>query len=131
MVEKTAKAPRGLPFSAVDDHQREHGQDDDADEEDADAGDARRGRDSSSVRMMSPSDRPSRRVDRNRTVMSCTAPAKTTPARSQRVPGQIAHLRREHRPDQRARRRRWRRKWWPIEDVAVGGHVMQAPSLRR
>ncbi len=40
-----------------------------------------------SERIMSPSERPSRRVDRNSTVMSCTAPANTTPARIQSVPG--------------------------------------------
>ena len=41
----------------------------------------------SSARIMSPSERPSRRVDRNSTVMSCTAPANTTPARIHSVPG--------------------------------------------
>ena len=40
-----------------------------------------------SERIMSPSERPSRRVDRNKTVISCTAPAKTTPARIHSVPG--------------------------------------------
>ena len=40
-----------------------------------------------SERIMSPSDLPSRRVDRNSTVMSCTAPANTTPARIHSVPG--------------------------------------------
>ena len=40
-----------------------------------------------SARTMSPSERPSRRVERNSTVMSCTAPAMTTPARIQSVPG--------------------------------------------
>jgi len=40
-----------------------------------------------SERIMSPSERPSRRVERNSTVMSCTAPANTTPARSHSVPG--------------------------------------------
>ena len=40
-----------------------------------------------SERTMSPSERPSRRVDRNSTVMSCTAPANTTPARIHNVPG--------------------------------------------
>jgi hypothetical protein len=40
-----------------------------------------------SERIMSPSERPSRRVERNSTVMSCTAPAKTTPARIHKVPG--------------------------------------------
>ena len=40
-----------------------------------------------SERIMSPSERPSRRVDRNSTVMSCTAPANTTPARIHSVPG--------------------------------------------
>ena len=41
----------------------------------------------SSLRIMSPSVRPSRRVDRKSTVKSCTAPAKTTPTRIQIVPG--------------------------------------------
>ena len=40
-----------------------------------------------SVRIRSPSERPSRRVEMNMTVMSCTAPAKITPASSQIVPG--------------------------------------------
>ena len=40
-----------------------------------------------SVRTISPSERPSRRVEKNSTVMSCTAPAKTTPARIHNVPG--------------------------------------------
>jgi len=35
----------------------------------------------------SPSDRPSRRVEMNSTMKSCTAPAKTTPARIQSRPG--------------------------------------------
>ena len=45
---------------------------------------------------------PSRRIDRNIVTMSCTAPASTTPATIQMVPGQVAHLRREHRAHQRA-----------------------------
>ena len=40
-----------------------------------------------SERMMSPRDRPSRRVETNRTMESCTAPAMTTPARIHNVPG--------------------------------------------
>nr|BFE94000.1 hypothetical protein GCM10020185_45360 [Pseudomonas brassicacearum subsp. brassicacearum] len=40
-----------------------------------------------SSRTMSPRERPLRRVDRNRTMKSCTAPANTTPAISQSVPG--------------------------------------------
>jgi hypothetical protein len=40
-----------------------------------------------SERIMSPRDRPSRRVDMNSTIMSCTAPANTTPARIHSVPG--------------------------------------------
>ncbi len=40
-----------------------------------------------SARTMSPSERPSRRVERNRTVMSWTAPANTAPASIQSVPG--------------------------------------------
>jgi hypothetical protein len=40
-----------------------------------------------SVRIISPSDRPSRRVEKNSTSMSCTAPAKTTPNRIHSVPG--------------------------------------------
>jgi hypothetical protein len=36
---------------------------------------------------MSASDLPSRRVEKNSTVMSSTAPAKTTPARIHNVPG--------------------------------------------
>ena len=40
-----------------------------------------------SLRIMSPSDRPSRRVDRNNTMKSCTAPAKITPNRIHSIPG--------------------------------------------
>jgi hypothetical protein len=40
-----------------------------------------------SERTMSPSERPSRRVEMNRTIRSWTAPANTTPARIQSVPG--------------------------------------------
>ncbi len=40
-----------------------------------------------SVRIISPSDLPSRRVEKNNTTMSWTAPANTTPARIQSVPG--------------------------------------------
>jgi hypothetical protein len=40
-----------------------------------------------SLRIMSPSDRPSRRMEMNRTMKSCTAPANTTPTRIQSVPG--------------------------------------------
>ncbi|MOA11619.1 hypothetical protein D3C78_1315710 [compost metagenome] len=35
----------------------------------------------------SPSERPSRRVETNSTIKSCTAPASTTPARIQIMPG--------------------------------------------
>ena len=34
-----------------------------------------------------PSDLPSRRIDAHRTIMSCTAPPRTTPTMSQSVPG--------------------------------------------
>ena len=40
-----------------------------------------------SPRMISPSERPSRRVEMNSMMKSWTAPAKTTPARIQSVPG--------------------------------------------
>ena len=40
-----------------------------------------------SVRAISASDRPPRRVDAHRTVMSCTAPARQQPAISQMNPG--------------------------------------------
>ena len=40
-----------------------------------------------SARIMSPSERPLRREDRNSTSMSCTAPANTTPKRIHSVPG--------------------------------------------
>ena len=40
-----------------------------------------------SVRIMSPKDLPSRRVDMNRTIMSCTAPASTAPTRIHKTPG--------------------------------------------
>ena len=40
-----------------------------------------------SERIMSPSERASRRVERNSTIMSWTAPANTTPARIHSVPG--------------------------------------------
>ena len=40
-----------------------------------------------SARIMSPSERPSRRVEAHSTMKSCTAPAKTTPASSHSVPG--------------------------------------------
>jgi hypothetical protein len=40
-----------------------------------------------SMRISSPSDRPSRRIEMNRIMKSCTAPARTTPARIQSVPG--------------------------------------------
>ncbi|MCY1287453.1 hypothetical protein D9M70_364480 [compost metagenome] len=40
-----------------------------------------------SSRTMSPRERPLRRVDMNRTMKSCTAPASTTPAISHSVPG--------------------------------------------
>ena len=41
----------------------------------------------SSVRISSPSERPSRRMETNRTMKSCTAPASTTPARIHSMPG--------------------------------------------
>ena len=41
----------------------------------------------SSARISSPSERPSRRIDTNRTMKSCTAPASTTPARIHSMPG--------------------------------------------
>ena len=41
----------------------------------------------SSSFAISPSDLPSRRVDKNSTVKSCTAPANTTPMMSHSVPG--------------------------------------------
>ena len=37
--------------------------------------------------MRSPSERPSRRIDMNSTMKSCTAPANTTPARIHSMPG--------------------------------------------
>jgi len=40
-----------------------------------------------SVRIMSPSERPSRRTEKNRIRKSCTAPATTTPTRIQSVAG--------------------------------------------
>ncbi|MNF62346.1 hypothetical protein D3C84_440250 [compost metagenome] len=40
-----------------------------------------------SSRTSSPSERALRRLEMNSTMKSCTAPAKTTPAISQRVPG--------------------------------------------
>ena len=40
-----------------------------------------------SSRTRSPSERPSRRLEMNRTMKSCTAPARTTPAISQSMPG--------------------------------------------
>ena len=59
----------------------------------------------SSILIISPSDLPSRRIDANRTMKSCTAPATTTPTRIHKRAGQVAHLRRQHRPDQRPRAR--------------------------
>jgi hypothetical protein len=41
----------------------------------------------SSSRTISPSERASRRTDRNRIMKSCTAPASTTPTRIHNVPG--------------------------------------------
>ena len=86
MVQNTVKAPQGLPFSAFTT---------------TSASTARTmmqiirmpmpamapATGPISERTMSPSDWPSRRVDRNSTVMSCTAPANTTPARIHSVPG--------------------------------------------
>ena len=40
-----------------------------------------------SSRAIWPSDLPSRRIEKNRTTMSCTAPAKMTPTMIQIVPG--------------------------------------------
>jgi hypothetical protein len=40
-----------------------------------------------SILTISPSERPSRRIEQNRTTKSCTAPANTTPASNQIVPG--------------------------------------------
>ena len=40
-----------------------------------------------SERIRSPSERPSRRIETKRTMKSCTAPAITTPARIQSIPG--------------------------------------------
>ncbi|MDH6487412.1 hypothetical protein M2157_003411 [Streptomyces sp. SAI-127] len=40
-----------------------------------------------SSRAICPSERPSLRVEKNSTTMSCTAPAKMTPAMIQTVPG--------------------------------------------
>jgi phospholipid N-methyltransferase len=86
MVQNTVKVPHGLPFRAITT---------------TSASTARTmtqiirmpmpaiapGTGPSSERIMSPRERPSRRVDMNRTVMSCTAPANTTPARIHSVPG--------------------------------------------
>ena len=41
----------------------------------------------SSILIISPSDLPSRRIDANSTMKSCTAPATTTPTRIHNVPG--------------------------------------------
>ncbi|STD42365.1 Uncharacterised protein [Edwardsiella tarda] len=40
-----------------------------------------------SVLTSSPSERPSRRVETNNTMKSCTAPANTTPASNHSIPG--------------------------------------------
>ena len=40
-----------------------------------------------SSRTRSPSERPSRRLEMNNTMKSCTAPARTTPAINQIIPG--------------------------------------------
>ena len=56
-----------------------------------------------SSRAIWPSDLPSRRMEQNRMVKSCTAPPSTAPNKIQSRPGQIAELRRERRADERSR----------------------------
>ena len=56
-----------------------------------------------SWRAIVASDAPFRRVDPHSEIMSCTAPARQTPATSQSKSGHEAELRRQHRPDERAR----------------------------
>ena len=51
-----------------------------------------------SSRAIWPSDLPSRRIENSRMTKSCTPPPSTAPMMIQSVPGQIAELRRQHRP---------------------------------
>ena len=55
-----------------------------------------------SSRAICPSDLPSRRIEQNRIVKSCTQPPSAAPTISQSVPGKIAELRGERWPDERA-----------------------------
>ena len=55
-----------------------------------------------SVRAISASERPPRRVEAHRMTKSCTAPARQHAADEPDEPGRIAELRREHRADERA-----------------------------
>ena len=84
-VANTAKAPRAR-LERIDHHQRQHGQKNDADEEDAEPDNAARDRPDLGADHLSEGLAVPPR-DRNKTVMSCTAPANTTPTRIQIVPG--------------------------------------------
>ena len=87
----------------------------------------------SSILIISPSDLPSRRTDTNRTMKSCTAPADHDAGEDPQRAGQVAHLRRQHRPDQRARAGDGR-EVVAVEHPLVGRHVVHAvvvPHRRR
>ena len=77
-----------------------------------------------SARIISPSERPSRRVEAHRTMKSCTAPANTTPSKQPQRAGQIAHLGRQHRADQRAGAGN-RREVVAEQDVFVGRAIVE------
>jgi hypothetical protein len=77
-----------------------------------------------SARTMSPSERPSRRVDRNSTVMSWTCTGKHRAGENPERARQIAHLRRKHRTDQ------WtsagdRCEMMAVKHVLVGWNVIE------
>ena len=79
----------------------------------------------SSDLIRSPSERPSRRVEMNSTMKSCTAPAKHHAGQDPQHAGQVAHLRGQHGADQRAGAGDGG-EMVAEQHVAVGRHVVEA-----
>ena len=94
------KVPHGLALQRIDHHQRANREQDHHDADDRDVGDES-AQPADFFPRHSVSDLPSRRTENSRITKSCTQPPNTAPARIQSVPGKIAELRCEHRPDQR------------------------------
>ena len=123
MVLATAKVPHGLPFSAFTT---------------TSASTARRitqmrmmpipttppAAGPISVRIISPSDLASRRVEKNKHDHVLDRPGEHDAGQNPQGSGQVTHLRRKHRPDQRPRAGD-RREMMAEQDVAVGRDVIE------